>query len=288
VITIDVARCDGCGICLKNLGGYCLNQDRDAVAIDYSVCKGCMKCVAVCPRQAFLVDGRLATRIVGESAISAEDFVELLRRRRSIKAFKDVAVPRTTLQDIVRAGSFAPTMNREIEAIVVDDPSLIALIDAEALRFVRRWHMLLFGFRPLTWLVSLFAATLPVIKRKIVRDLEIKKRVAKPGTRAVVLLIGDPRIPVTESSAQYYLANMILMAQILGLGSCLMDSLRLALNGSRRARKALAVPRRFKFLGVLSLGQPDEKILNVPEGVGMRIGWNVRAASSQLKMEIIP
>jgi len=113
-----------------------------------------------------------------------------------------------------------------------------------------------------------------VIRRKMELDLTIRGRVVKPGTPALILLEGSRRVPVTESSAHYMLANMILKAEVLGLGSCLMDSLLLTFRTSRRLRKTLGI--REDVLGVLSLGYPGEKILNIPRGYSSAVRWNGR------------
>jgi hypothetical protein len=45
---------------------------------------------------------------------------------------------------------------------------------------------------------------------------------------------------------------------------------RLTLNQSRECRVALGLPPSFRVLGVLTIGHPDERILNVPEGLELR------------------
>ena len=75
-----------------------------------------------------------------------------------------------------------------------------------------------------------------VIKKKMERDLFTRGRIMKPGTKALILLTGDPRVSMTRASAQYLLANMILYAQTHGVSSCLMDSLRLTLTSSKMKR----------------------------------------------------
>jgi hypothetical protein len=67
---------------------------------------------------------------------------------------------------------------------------------------------------------------------------------------------------------------MALYAHSLGLGACLMDSVRIALLQSRRLRRRIGMPRGHKALGALVLGYPEEKALNLIEGLGLGIGWN--------------
>lgn len=44
---------------------------------------------------------------------------------------------------------------------------------------------------------------LPTVKKKMERDLLIRQRVVKDNTQALILVHGNKRVPVTESSGQY-------------------------------------------------------------------------------------
>ena len=105
------------------------------------------------------------------------------------------------------------------------------------------------------------------------RDLGTKKRVVKEGTQALIVLKGDPRVSVTQASAHYILATIIVYCESLRVGSCLMDSLRLTLN-AREMKRRLNIPESEKVLGVLSLGYSAEKIVNIPQGYQLNIKWN--------------
>ncbi len=280
MITFDKSKCTGCGTCLRLRGGYCLEKNGDTIIIDYDVCSTCQKCVSICPERAFLSDGVAPLRIDKPLSMSTDDFTDLLRRRRSIRNFRDKKIPSEMLGRIVEAAGYAPTMNKAIEAIVIDDDKLIGLIDSTALRFYNRAYGFLFGFKPLTAFIGLFTATLPVIKKKMGYDLKMRRHIVKKGTAALIVLIGDAKVPMTEVSAQYDMANMILYCEAAGIGSCLMDSLKIVLNNTKTLNSRLNIPRRFKILSVLAVGYPDEKILNIPQGSGMKMGYNTRYGSS--------
>lgn len=276
MVSIDNSKCTLCGVCTGLYGGYCLNEKDGKVAIDYSVCNACQKCISVCPSMAFSFNGIAPERINTPLPVPPEAFMELLRRRRSIKHFKDKEVPKETLKMLVEAAQYAPTMNKGIELIVIDDQNVISDLNSYALGQVKRMYTLLFGSRLLYRFFSLFAQTLPIIKRKMERDLIKRKSILKDNTQALIIVIGDTSVPVTASSGQYYLANMLLYAETLGLGSCLMDSMKIAINGSGKARELLCIPKGFKVLGVLSMGYPAERILNIPRGYAVKAGWNAR------------
>lgn len=278
MITIRQELCNNCGICLAAVGGYCIERLNGTLEIDRVVCNECMRCVSICPRQVFALDGQ-GPSVARKLQISEADFLQLIRTRRSVKTYKRKPIPPDILEKIADASKYAPSMNKSISVLVINKQALIREIDEEALKSVRRWYRMLFGSRVFTQFFSLFSSTLPTIKKKMERDLIGRKQVIKDNTQALILVYGNKRIPVTESSGQYYLAVMSYYAQILGVGTTLMDSLKLALNRSKRMRDQIGIPRSDSVLGVLSLGYPKERFVNVPEGIRIRIDWNhVRSA----------
>jgi Fe-S-cluster-containing hydrogenase component 2 len=71
MVTVDLERCTACGVCNR-----------------------CQKCIALCPRGAFLMNGTVPEKIKGRIDLHADMFEAFLARRRSTKKFKDKPVPR--------------------------------------------------------------------------------------------------------------------------------------------------------------------------------------------------
>lgn len=278
MITVRQGLCNDCGICLSAVGGYCIERLDGLLEIDRVVCNECLRCVAICPRQVFALDGQPPSK-AQEQPIGEADFLRLIRGRRSVKRYRARPIPREVLERIADASKYAPSMNKSISLLVVDDQALIRAIDAAALKWVRRWYGVLFGCRALTWFFSLFSEALPTVKKKMERDLFARRHVIKDNTQALIVVYGNRRIPVTESSGQYYLAIMTYYSHILGVGTTLMDSLKLTLNRVRRFREELGLPRGDSVLGVLSLGYPSERFVNLPEGIEIRVDWNRTAGT---------
>lgn len=278
MITMDEDKCMDCGICMKYLGGYCIEKKDGSIHIDYSVCNECQKCIALCPGLAFSNHCAQSRRIDKTLAFTPDDFMDLLRRRRTIRHFTNKNISKEMLERTVSAAQYAPTMNKKIEVIVINDPGLIQQIDEDAMRYYRKLYKLLYSSKILIRFFQLFSDTLPIIKRKMERDLKDRKQIIKDNTQALIILLGNKKVPLTESSAQYYLANMLLFCEVSDLGSCLMDSLKISINNSRMIKEMLHIPKNLKILGVLALGYPEENIMNIPEGYQMKIGWNMRCS----------
>ena len=175
-------------------------------------------------------------------------------------------------RDFHASARYAPNQNKNITVHVVTDPGILKLMDESALRIIRRTRRVLFGFPPLTWFFSLFSRNLTVIRRKMDRDLVLRGAVLKKNAQAAIILTGDKRVPVTEHSAPYLLSTMGLVAQSLGVGSCLMDALLLSLRISRALRDRLAI--RENVLGVMLLGYSAEAIVNIPRGYQVESVWH--------------
>jgi nitroreductase/Pyruvate/2-oxoacid:ferredoxin oxidoreductase delta subunit len=269
--TLDKDRCIKCGRCISLFGGYCMSDDDGYPVFDAAICNLCQKCVAICPSQAIMVNGIYPDRIPDTSAISPEQLVDLLERRRSTKLFRAEPIARETLDAIAAVAKFAPNQNKNIAVHVVDDPDLLRLIDRSALRFVRVLRRFLGTLRPVSWLVNLFTDELPRIRKKVERDLS-NGYAMKKNSQAAVILTGDKRVPVTEHSAPCLMATMILMAEALGVGTCLMDSLLLALRIDRRLRRTLKISD--DVLGVMVLGYSAEGVVNIPRGYEVEVTWN--------------
>ena len=97
------------------------------------------------------------------------------------------------------------------------------------------------------------------------------------GAPALIVLVGDTRTILTEESAQYHLASMLLYAHSLGLGTCLMDSAKIALRASPALRRRLGIPRGMRVRGAIVVGHPEERVLNLIEGLSLGFSWNFYA-----------
>ena len=276
MVAIDYGLCTECGTCTRRFQNYCIVADGKRPSIRYELCNQCQRCISICPQQAIRMNGVAPRKIDAPLNLDPKALEELMARRRSTKKFKKEPLPWDLVREILLSAGYAPNQNKNISLLAIDHPRLIEEIDKKAVGFVKRWYRVMFSFKQLTWFLSLFTsrAALDVIRVKMEYDCEYRKHVVKDNALMMVLALGDPRVPVTEASAQYLMANIILMAEARGIGSCLMDSLRHTLNGDRSLRKILGIGKQMKVLAGLLLGYSDEKVLNIPQGYEIPIHRN--------------
>jgi nitroreductase len=246
----------------------------DAVAqIDHEICSTCTQCVAVCPQRALSWDGVPPAAYDDSRLPGAEQLEELLKQRRTVRYFRSEKIDRAVIEEVVNLGVYAPTNNYDLRAVVVDDRSTLEALDATIMRWLSWVYKLLYG-SPVVFgfLKALTPALDPKAKVKMERGLRQGRGWDSPPA-AVVIVVGDSRVLLSEASAQYALYNMILYAQARGIGSRINAAGKLILDRSRTARKRLGLTKHEHILGTLELGYPAVRFRNKVEGKVMPIGW---------------
>lgn len=274
MIVADKDKCTGCGLCVEICHEHCMALSDDAVSINYELCSTCTQCIAVCPQQAISWDGVPPVAYDKTRLPSPEQLDELFKERRTIRFFKRDRVDRALLEEIVGYGIYAPTNNYDLRAIVVDDEEIIVELEQLILRFMTRMYDLVYKPKIVFNLVRRITPGLdPKDKVKIEEAIE-RGRTLGSIPAAVVFIVGDRRIALSEASAQYALYNMILYAQAKGIGSCLRGTGQLLLDRFGTARRCLGLRKHEHILGTLMLGYPAVRFANKVEGKTLDIQWN--------------
>jgi nitroreductase/NAD-dependent dihydropyrimidine dehydrogenase PreA subunit len=273
MIVVDKDECTGCGLCVKICHEHCMALVDDAVRINYELCSTCTQCIAICPEQALSWD-HVPPAAYDETRLpSPEQLDELFKERRTIRFFKRDRVDRTLLQEIVGYGIYAPTNNYDLRAIVVDDEEIIGELDRILLRYVSRTYKVVFKPKIVFNLIRRITPALQ-LKDKVKMESALERGHAFHRPPAIVFIVGDKRIALSEASAQYALYNMILYAQAKGIGSCLWGSAPTFLDRSKAVRERLGLQKHEHILGALGLGYPAVKFRNKVEGKTLSIQWN--------------
>ncbi|MBN2409499.1 MAG: nitroreductase family protein [Candidatus Aminicenantes bacterium] len=159
-------------------------------------------------------------------------FLDLVRRRRSVRRYLDRPVEREKIIACLEAARLAPSAEnvQPWRFLVIDDPDIKERFSSAAFSGIYRF--------------SRFAAKAPVI----------------------ILILGRPdllanRIGKQIQSVSYYLidvgiagGHLALQAEELGLGTCWIGWF----NG-RKARKFFRIPRRYKMICLMAMGYTERK-----------------------------
>ncbi|MEJ2212349.1 MAG: nitroreductase family protein [Anaerolineae bacterium] len=259
MIIVDENKCRGCGLCVGICHERCISLDEGSggkgIGIDHTLCSTCTQCIAICPQQALSWNHVPPMAYEPERLPSAEQLEELFKQRRTVRRFKEQELEHALVEEIVGHGIYAPTNNYDLRAVVVDDPAILDVLDAVVMRYVSLVYNLL--YRP-TLVFNLVRTITPAIGPKTKVKMEHSLKVGQgfdspPG--ALVFVVGDRRILLSEASAQYALYNMILYAQAKGIGSRINGGIPLTLDRSRRARGCLGLKKHEHILAALELAR---------------------------------
>lgn len=272
MITVDDDRCTRCGLCVKICHEHCMTLN-DTLTIDYELCSTCTQCIAVCPEQALTWNHVSPVAFDQTRLPSPEQLDELFKERRTTRFFKKDKIDRSLLEAIVSYGIYAPTNNYNLRAVLVDNQETIQELDQTILQYVSKTYNLI--FKPKT-LFNLIRKITPALdpKDKVKMETALKHgRILLSPPAAIIFIVGDKRIALSNASAQYTLYNMILYAQTKGIGTRLWGAAEIYLDRNKTARKRLALQRHEHILGALTLGYPSITFRNKVEGKTLSIQW---------------
>jgi ferredoxin len=116
-LTIDETKCKQDGICAAECPRRIIIQEDgksfpQVAEADEVYCMTCGHCVAVCPHGALSVSGvdiEDCPEIERALVLSWDHAKQFLRTRRSIRVFKNKAVNRETLEQLIETARYAPT-----------------------------------------------------------------------------------------------------------------------------------------------------------------------------------
>jgi NAD-dependent dihydropyrimidine dehydrogenase PreA subunit/nitroreductase len=273
MIVIDEERCTGCGTCVKICHQHCLSIAEGKVRIDYAVCSTCTQCIAACPERALSWDGAVPLPFDPARLPSSQQLEELFQERRSVRDFQPRPIERELLARIVAAGSWAPTNNYALRAVVLEEPEGICEMDRAVVGFTSLVYRLFYKSRPVFRLLGLLTPGMTSTDKVKMESVLARGQNFRSFPAAMVFLTGDRRTALSVESAQCALANMFYYAQALGIAGCLFGPGKIVLDRSRPVRRRLGLDRREHILGTLLLGYPAVKFRNKVEGKRLPVRW---------------
>lgn len=265
-IYVNHDKCNLCKLCIKICHDYCISvNDENRITINLALCDCCTQCMAICPKLAIGLIGGEIKPIDHSLLPKPEQLEELFKARRSIRDYQGKKIERDLLEKIVGMGRYAPTMDKTIGVIIVDDQKEIEYLERLTQRYWDRIHKLFFKNRVVMKFIKSFFRNAEIIKSKLEnRDKHLFE------APAIIILVGNTKNDyLSELSAQYYLYNMILYAYSVGVGAILSDSGKIVFNSNRAIYKLLGIQKGYRILGVLLMGYPKLKFKNKIDGLNL-------------------
>ena len=269
-ITIDATTCTCCGRCVAECPAIVLEQKdpkQPPEVVRETICIACGHCVAICPVDALqhvaFPDGTVPA--VAEDLLpTSEQVLELLRARRSIRAFHERPVERDLIEQVIEAARLAPTAHnsQSTRYTVVQDPArLKQVVDLTTEYFDKLARQLR---NPVSRrLLGLMAPKQIKGALELLPELEMFLKAIRGGMELIlhgapclIVFHAEPGGRFPAANANLAIQNATLMAQALGLGSFWTGFVVAASMRDRRMAQLLEVPPGQVIYGGMVLGHP--------------------------------
>ncbi len=273
-IQISAERCTRCGRCVATCPRQLLvHENKRVYAIDnLTRCIVCGHCVAVCPENAVAHSQVPADAAppLPEIALTDQQLEYFLRRRRSIRKFKPDPVEPAKLDRLLDIARYAPT-GKNFQAVhytVLTGQSILRLEKAAAEFYRKLVQRLqspvgrqLVGLVAGRKMVETLIWGLPDLKR----DVAAVDRGQPTYCHAAPLVIavhGEPSTTMHEDCS-YAAYHILLTAETLGLGTCLVGYITGAAERLKSVGKAIDLPAGHRIYSTVAVGYSAERFVRL-------------------------
>lgn len=262
---LDPERCDCCRLCQEVCGRGIFHFDDDGPRFEpKGECIDCGHCMAVCPCEALVrADGSLPEGVDGDAPPSSGALLHFLRARRSTRRFKTEVPSREILEKLVEAARFAPTgtNKQDVRIVMVTDPERINLLRGRIMTRYGEYEGHLGNPLKRFFLKTFVDKRLgdPAIRDYLRRFMDKYRSGKDPlfhGAPAAAFLYTGREASTPKDDCCIALYHMVLMAEHLGLGSCLLGTVEVAFAKTPSLNDILKIPREHPVRASACFGIP--------------------------------
>lgn len=267
---IDTESCIVCGRCVEACSFEVLKLRKNGPrARGIGECIVCGQCVAVCPEGAVShpeIPEERIHEVPREPAVSYDELVGLLRRRRSVRKYTNEEISDELIHELIDAAVLAPSGHNEQSwaFTVIKSPEELDAVRAAAAEFYRGLLAALEDEESRRQMIDTMGQEAVEGLDDIAPAVQLILRAYDRGNDRMIwgaptlLLAHAPeQDPTGAESTHYAVGNLMLAAVSKGLGSCLIGFLTIPASFDPSLREALHVPERHALHASLALGRPD-------------------------------
>jgi len=287
-ITINRELCRKDGLCAVVCPRGIFNQDekgRFPTLNNIDSCMECGSCLSICSFDAIthsVYPTGSITPVQRESLPTYDQLLELLRSRRSQRAFRDRPVAREDIDKVLEATRFAPSEHnaQDTEIIVIQDKTLIQKITALTSEYYQRFAKMLGNpigkmFFTLMYGKRVASAVVDFLpEMKGVADLYAAGKDYILRQAPVLLIFHADKVGgFPDINAQLAVQNTILAAETLGLACFFAGFVLRASWRSEKMCELMGLPETHKIYGILALGYSRVCFKKWPDRNPARVRW---------------
>ncbi len=284
-LTVEPERCDLCGACVATCPADMVREKEGRIKIGRVACLACGHCVAVCPTEAIRVEEAAGESLLPTAPpeVTPEHLRRLLLQRRSVRRYEARPVPRQTLEEMLEVARWVPTAAncQCVRYAVILDPVLRDEVAAEVTAFYRAYNEALedrehtaerlaeigvnaeFGMHP-----HMLAAVPAFVK-----NMERGRDRLFFSAPAVIIVHADRGEVLPQAACYFATFALVMMAETLGLGTCLTAYASEALAALPELRAKLRIPEQNVVYDVVVVGYPAERFQRVPGRKALEVDW---------------
>lgn len=274
-------KCTECMLCVRDcVMGVWRDINGKSQVVDIDLCNRCSHCIAVCPSDAIIHEGLEKEEIVlvNRKSLNPDIYRDIIISRRSIRQFKKEPVPREVIEQILDLARYAPSASNDqnVGYIVVTDKRLIEETAKDIFVFISRLYN-----KTKKGIVGIITKFTGLADNRYLKIMDyVQKQNAETGRdfflhgAPVLILIHAPK-DTRFTSDNCNIAATIIMnyAHTLGLGTCLIGLMVMALRFRGKLRKKLGVPKNRRVYACLVMGYPAYKYANTVSRKKTEVQW---------------
>jgi nitroreductase/NAD-dependent dihydropyrimidine dehydrogenase PreA subunit len=270
-ITVDREKCNKDGVCVSECPARIIQMDeKEGYPVptpDFAeYCIQCGHCVSACPADALRLDWlgpEVCTAMNKNLRVTREQADQFLRGRRSIRTFKDKAVPREILEKLLGIACSAPSAKNQQpwHWIVVEKPKKVrrlAGMVVEAMRLFIR--------------ANPEAAQSMGFPRAVASWDQGYDRICR-GAPHLIVVHADRNWAFGAEDSALALSLLDLYATSIGLGACWAGYVYKTVNSYPSLFEDLGLPADHLAFGAMMIGYPKFKYRRIPLRHRPRVTW---------------
>ena len=251
-------------------------------------CIMCGHCVSICPTDAVIFESdepfEVFEGVEDPSKItSLENYLHLIRSRRSIRQYKDKSVDKEDIEAILNVMKYAPTASnaQERRFVVVKDTDLISRIRKatenmmKLLKKLLKWGKYLKFLLPKRFKVMIEDPTREDSLERQLKAIKEGKDHVFHGAPVVIIMyapvVGSELMAGNDAGLAF--SHGMEAALTKGLGSCWIGFAQEALNRSDDLKEDLNIDDDMTVIGVMILGHPAVEYKKAPPREPLKVDW---------------
>jgi nitroreductase/NAD-dependent dihydropyrimidine dehydrogenase PreA subunit len=289
LIEIDVNNCTKCKACIKACPANLFYLESNNLEIQDNFEEYCIKCghcVAICPveiiRLKLYKDKELKRSDQFSNIPSFDSLRNLMLTRRSIRQYKDKAVPEEIIEKIIDVARYSPTASNteNVFYTIVQDKGKIKEISGSITSRISKFVELYGdqkGREILKKTMNEKAYQLAV--ENLPRSIRILEGINNGidfwcwDAPILIFIHGKKDIGGISGNSALAAAHIMLLAKSLGLSTCSLGYLKYFSNESKKIKKIIEIPKNHEIGYCLSLGYSKVKYKKIPSREVAKINW---------------